>query len=127
MPNVSKRLQVFHCEVCGNIVEVLRVGAGELVCCGQPMTLLTENTVDASKEKHVPVIEKTADGVKVKVGSVPHPMEQKHYIQWIELIVDDNTYIAFLKPGQAPEATFWVKGTVLTAREYCNLHGLWKS
>jgi superoxide reductase len=127
MPNVSKRLEVYRCEVCGNIVEVLRVGSGELVCCGQPMTLLTENTVDASKEKHVPIIEKTADGVKVKVGSVPHPMEEKHYIQWIELIVDDKTYIAFLKPGQAPEATFCVKGTVLTAREYCNLHGLWKS
>ena len=127
MPNVSKRLQVFRCEVCGNIVEVLRVGGGELVCCGQPMTLLAENTVDASKEKHVPVIEKTADGVKVKIGSVPHPMEEKHYIQWIELIVDDKTYIAFLKPGQAPEAIFCVKGTVLTAREYCNLHGLWKS
>jgi superoxide reductase len=127
MPNVSKRLQVFRCEVCGNIVEVLRVGAGELVCCGQPMTLLAENTVDASKEKHVPVIEKTADGVKVKIGSVPHPMEEKHYIQWIELIVDDKTYIAFLRPGQAPEATFCVKGTAMTAREYCNLHGLWKS
>jgi superoxide reductase len=127
MPNVSKRLQVYRCEICGNIVEVMRAGGGELVCCGQPMTLLTENTVDASKEKHVPVIEKTADGVKVKVGSVPHPMEEKHYIQWIELIVDDKTYIAFLKPGQAPEATFCVKGTSMTAREYCNLHGLWKS
>jgi len=127
MPNVSKRLQVFRCEVCGNIVEVLRVGAGELVCCGQPMTLLTENTIDASKEKHVPVIEKTADGVKVKIGSIPHPMKEKHCIQWIELIVDDKTYIAFLKPGQAPEATFSVKGTAMTAREYCNLHGLWKS
>ena len=127
MPNVSKRLQVFRCEVCGNIVEVMRVGGGELVCCGQPMTLLAENTVDASKEKHVPVIEKTADGVKVKIGSVPHPMEEKHYIQWIELIVDDKTYIAFLKPGQAAEATFCVKGTAMTAREYCNLHGLWKS
>jgi len=127
MPNVSNRLQVFRCEICGNIVEVMRVGGGDLVCCGQPMTLLAENTVDASKEKHVPVIEKTADGVKVKVGSVPHPMEDKHHIQWIELIVDDKTYIAFLKPGQAPEATFRVKGTAITAREYCNLHGLWKS
>jgi len=127
MPNVSKRLQLFRCEVCGNIVEVLRVGGGELVCCGQPMTLLAENSVDASKEKHVPVIEKTADGFKVKIGSVPHPMEEKHYIQWIELIVDDKTHIAFLKPGQAPEATFCVKGASVTAREYCNLHGLWKA
>ena len=127
MPNVSKRLEVYRCEVCGNIVEVMRVGDGELVCCGQSMTLLAENTVDASKEKHVPIIEKTADGLKVKVGSVPHPMEEKHFIQWIELIVDDKSYIAFLKPGQSPEATFCVKGTAMTAREYCNLHGLWKS
>jgi len=126
MPNVSQRLQVYKCAVCGNIVEVLHVGGGELVCCGQPMTLLTENTVDASKEKHVPVVEKTADGVKVKVGAVPHPMEDKHFIQWVEVIEGESVQRQFLKPGQAPEAAFCVKGKV-TAREYCNLHGLWKA
>ena len=126
MPNVSQRLQVFKCALCGNIVEVLFVGGAELVCCGQPMTLLTENTVDASKEKHVPVIEKTADGVKVKVGAIPHPMEDKHYIQWVEIISGELAYRQFLKPGQAPEALFCVKGKV-SAREYCNLHGLWKT
>jgi superoxide reductase len=126
MPNVSQRLQVFKCALCGNIVEVLFVGGSELVCCGRPMTLLTENTVDASKEKHVPVIEKTADGVKVKVGAIPHPMEDKHFIQWVEVIDGELAYRQFLKPGQAPETVFCVKGNV-SAREYCNLHGLWKA
>ncbi len=113
--------------ICGNIVEVLHVGGGELVCCGQPMQLLTENTVDASKEKHVPVIEKTANGFKVKVGGVAHPMEEKHYIEWIELIADGKAYREFLKPGQAPEAGFCIQASTVTAREYCNLHGLWKA
>ena len=127
MPNVSQRLQVYKCAVCGNMVEVLHVGGGELVCCGQPMQLLAENTVDASKEKHVPVIEKTADGYKVKVGAVPHPMEEKHYIEWIELIADGKAYREHLKPGQTPEAIFCLKADHVTAREYCNLHGLWKA
>ncbi len=106
---------------------MLHGGDGELVCCGEPMRLLKENTVDAAKEKHVPVIEQTPDGVKVKVGAVAHPMEEKHYIEWIELIADGKAYRQFLKPGQAPEAVFNVKGTNFTAREYCNLHGLWKA
>lgn len=127
MSNVKTRSEVYKCEVCGNIVEVLFVGGGELVCCGKPMILQTENTVDAAKEKHVPVIEKTASGYKVKVGSVAHPMEEKHYIQWIELLVDDVSYTQFLKPGQAPEAEFCVKGNKVSAREYCNLHGHWKA
>jgi superoxide reductase len=127
MPNVTAKLAVYTCPLCGNIVEVLTVGGGELVCCGQPMQLLTENTVDASKEKHVPVIEKTAEGYKVKVGVIPHPMEEKHYIVWIELIADGKSYREFLKPGQAPEAVFCVKASAITAREYCNLHGLWKA
>lgn len=127
MPNVIQKLQVYKCAVCGNIVEVLHVGGGELVCCGQPMQLLAENTVDASKEKHVPVIEKTADGYKVKVGTVPHPMEEKHFIEWIELIADGKAYREFLKPGQAPEAFFCLKAETITAREFCNLHGLWKT
>lgn len=121
------RNQVYRCEKCGNIVEVLHAGGGTLVCCGADMTLLVENTVDASKEKHVPVIEKTADGIKVKVGAVPHPMEEKHYIMWIELIADGKVYRQFLTPGSAPEAFFHVAAGKVTAREYCNLHGLWKS
>jgi superoxide reductase len=123
---MAERLEVYKCEACGNIIEVLHGGAGELVCCGQPMVHLVENTVDAAKEKHVPVIEKVAGGVKVKVGSVPHPMEEKHYIEWIELIVNGKAERQFLKPGQAPEAVFKVEQKNVTAREYCNLHGLWK-
>lgn len=123
---MAERLQVYKCEVCGNIVEVLNGGKGELVCCGQPMKLLVENTVDAAKEKHVPVIEKVDGGFKVKVGSVAHPMEEKHYIQWIELVADGKSYIQFLKPGDAPEAVFKVDAKEVYAREYCNLHGLWK-
>ncbi len=124
---MAERHQVYKCELCGNIVDVLHGGGGELVCCGQPMTLFVENTVDAAKEKHVPVIEKTANGFKVKVGSVPHPMEQKHYIEWVELIVGDQVYRQFLNPGQPPEAEFCVKADQVVAREYCNLHGLWKA
>lgn len=124
---MTERLQVYRCEVCGNMVEVVRAGAGELVCCNQPMTLLVENTVDAAQEKHVPVIEKTSDGVKVKVGSVAHPMEDKHYIEWIEAIAGGKAYRQFLKPGDAPEATFKIDAADVSAREFCNLHGLWKA
>lgn len=124
---MTERLEVYQCGVCGNIVEVLYAGGGELVCCGQPMTLLVENTVDAAKEKHVPVIEKVEGGVKVKVGSMAHPMEEEHYIQWIEIIADGIAYRKFLKPGDAPEAIFRVDAANVTAREHCNLHGLWKA
>jgi superoxide reductase len=124
---MAEQLQIYKCDVCGNIVEVMHGGAGELTCCGQPMKLFRENTVDAAKEKHVPVVEKTAEGFKVKVGSVAHPMEEKHWIEWVELIVDGTVYRQFLKPGQAPEGTFCVKADKVTAREYCNLHGLWKA
>lgn len=123
---MAEQLEIYKCEVCGNIVEVLHAGGGELVCCGQPMVLMTENTVDASKEKHVPVIEKVEGGYLVKVGGVAHPMEEKHYIEWIELIADGKCYREFLKPGQAPEAFFCVKADKVAAREYCNIHGLWK-
>jgi superoxide reductase len=123
---MTEKLQVYKCEVCGNIVEVLHAGKGQLVCCGQPMKLFEENTVDAAKEKHVPVIEKTADGYKVKVGSVAHPMEEKHYIEWIQLIADGESCRKFLKPGDVPEARFTVQAAKVSAREYCNLHGLWK-
>lgn len=123
---MAERLEVYKCEVCGNIVEVLHGGDGELVCCGQPMKRFVENTVDAAKEKHVPVVEKIEGGVKVKVGDVAHPMEEKHYIEWVEIIADGKVYRQFLNPGEAPEATFNVEAGQITAREYCNLHGLWK-
>ncbi len=123
---VEKIRQVYKCSVCGNIVETLHVGGGELVCCGQPMNLLEEKTQDEGKEKHVPIIEKTDKGVKVKVGSVPHPMEEKHFIEWVELVAGGISYKQFLKPGQAPEATFSVSAENLSARIYCNVHGLWK-
>jgi superoxide reductase len=124
---MTEKLQIYKCEVCGNIVEMLHAGAGALVCCGQPMKLFQENTVDAAKEKHVPVIKKTAEGIKVKVGSVAHPMEASHYIEWIEILADGKAYRKFLNPGEAPEATFELKADKVTAREYCNLHGLWKA
>ena len=123
---MAEQLEVYKCEICGNIVEVLHGGAGELVCCGEPMQLLTESTADATTEKHVPVREKTEGGLKVAVGSVPHPMEDEHYIEWIEIIVDGKAYRQFLEPGQAPEAVFNVEAEGVVAREYCNVHGLWK-
>ena len=124
---MAQKLEVYKCNLCGNIVEVLHGGAGELVCCGAPMVCLKENTVDAAKEKHVPAIEKIEGGFKVKVGSVAHPMEEKHYIEWIEIIADGSAYRRFLKPGQAPEAIFMIDAKTITAREYCNLHGHWKA
>ena len=120
------RLQIYKCNICGNIVEVLHGGAGDLVCCGEPMELLDEKTADASTEKHVPVIEKIDGGYKVKVGSVPHPMEEKHFIEWIELLADGKAYRQFLKPGSPPEAVFEVDAGSVSAREHCNIHGLWK-
>jgi superoxide reductase len=119
--------RIYRCNVCGNIVEVLHAGIGELVCCGEPMELLQEKTADVGLEKHVPVIEKTAMGIKVKVGDVPHPMEEKHYIEWIGAITDAGSYRKFLKPGDKPEAEFEIKADKVTAREYCNVHSLWKS
>ena len=119
--------QIFKCNVCGNIVEVVHTGVGELVCCNQPMELQKEHTEDEGYEKHVPVIEKTENGYKIKVGSVPHPMEEKHYIEWIEINADGKSGKKLLKPGDAPEAEFFVKAEKVTAREYCNVHGLWKS
>jgi superoxide reductase len=124
---MTERLQIYKCEICGNIIEVLHGGKGELVCCGEPMKQFIENTVDAAREKHLPVVEKTASGVKVKVGSVPHPMEEKHYIEWIEVVADGEAYREFLRPGGAPEATFNISAQKITAREYCSLHGLWKA
>jgi len=124
---MTKRNEIYKCEICGNIVQVLHEGMGELVCCGEPMIRLNAKTADFKTEKHVPVIEKTENGYLVKVGSVPHPMEDKHYIEWIELVADGASYRKYLKPGDKPEAHFCIEAIEISAREYCNVHGLWRS
>jgi superoxide reductase len=124
---MTMQKQVYRCNVCGNIVEVLYTGKGELVCCGQSMELLQEKATDAGMEKHVPVIEATDSRIKVKVGDIPHPMEEKHYIEWVEIIADGKSCRIFLKPGEKPEAEFEIRAQKITAREYCSVHGLWKS
>lgn len=124
-----KRNQTYKCNVCGNIVSILHAGGGELVCCGESMELLDAKQEDEGLEKHVPVIEKSDNGILVKVGENPHPMEGKHYIEWIEVHTnDDQVYRAFLEPDQKPEALFPINPDhVKKAQEYCNVHGLWKS
>ena len=124
---MTKLHNVYKCEICGNVIEVVHPGAPALVCCGQEMNLMEEKTADSTVEKHVPVIEKTENGIKVKVGCVPHPMEEKHFIEWIEVLTAEAKYVKFLKPGQPAEAEFLVKDSPITVREYCNLHGLWKN
>jgi len=124
---MTEKLQVYKCQVCGNMVEVIHASSGELVCCGQPMTLQNAGATDAATEKHVPVVKKTADGYKITVGSVAHPMEAKHYIEWIQIIADGKSYRKFLEPGQTPEAIFAIEAKQVIAREYCNIHGLWKA
>jgi superoxide reductase len=118
--------EVYKCMVCGNVVEVLHSGPGQLVCCGKPMENMKANTVDASKEKHVPVVERIDGGIKVTVGSVAHPMEEKHYIEWIEVVADGKVYRENLRPGMAPQAVFRIEPKVFHVREYCNIHGLWR-
>ena len=121
-----ENLQVYKCGVCGNMVEVLSAGGGTLSCCGNPMTLLTENTVDAAVEKHIPVAEEKDGEVIVKVGEVEHPMLEEHLIEWVEVITKDGQVLRkFLKAGEKPVAKFKVTGEVDRVREYCNLHGLW--
>ncbi|MGB9856762.1 MAG: desulfoferrodoxin [Dictyoglomaceae bacterium] len=124
---MTKRLQIYKCEICGNIVEVLHEGIGQLVCCNQPMKLLEEKIEEQGKEKHLPVIERSNRGVLVKVGSVSHPMEDAHYIEWIEVETKESLILRkFLKPGDKPEAEFEVKMENLSiVREHCNIHGLW--
>jgi superoxide reductase len=124
---MTNRMELYKCELCGNIVEVVHASGGTLVCCGAEMKRLSENTVDASKEKHIPVVERLPTGIKVSIGSVPHPMEEKHFIEWIELIAGDTVLRQYLKPGQPAVAVFeGVKAATVVAREFCNLHGLWK-
>jgi superoxide reductase len=130
---MSERLQVYKCESCGDIVQVIHASGCDPACCGKPMKLLAENTTDAAKEKHVPVIERSSKGIKVSVGSVAHPMESDHYIEWIELILrgadgaQAASWRAFLKPGDKPEAFFPLAAEGAVVREYCNKHGLWKA
>jgi superoxide reductase len=123
---MANRLEVYKCNICGNIVEVLNGNEGSLTCCNVSMNLLTENTVDASKEKHIPVLECTEEGIRVMVGSVEHPMLKEHYIEWIEVISDNKVYREDLQPAQKPQGVFVIKGENIYARAYCNLHGLWK-
>lgn len=123
-----KRFDVFRCSVCGNVVELMYAGGGELVCCGKPMIAMEAKTqAEEGKEKHVPVIEKSENGLLVKVGSVAHPMEEKHYILCIEVIVNGRICRKFLSPGDKPEAEFKISGKNISAREYCTVHGLWKN
>jgi superoxide reductase len=125
---MAKLRGIYKCEICGNIVEVLHEGIGALVCCGEEMKLMEEKTQDSSVEKHVPYIKKTGDQILVKVGqNQDHPMEEKHYIEWIQILADGKSYRQFLKPGDKPQAIFEIKAKEIQAREYCNVHGLWKS
>jgi len=122
---MTKMLELYKCSVCGNITMVVHASGGTLVCCGKPMEFLEEKTNDQGKEKHVPVVEKTAKGILVKVGSVPHPMEDKHYIEWIEVTSGPFLSVKGLKPGEKPETEFCIPETNAKARAYCNVHGLW--
>lgn len=124
---MATRDEVYKCTVCGNIVAVVTTGKGILHCCGAPMEQMCENGVDAAQEKHVPVIEKNGDCVTVCVGSLAHPMQDEHFIEWIEILADGVSYRQFLKPGDEPKACFTVTASEFIARAYCNLHGLWKS
>lgn len=119
--------QIYRCPVCGNIVEIASPGAGTLICCGQPMERLKENSKDAAVEKHVPVIKKTDAGYEVTVGSIEHPMSEEHHIEWIELVTEDGIMRRYLKPGEKPSASFKTDAKKVAAREYCNLHRLWKA
>lgn len=123
---MTTKKEIYKCEICGNIVEVLHDGVGTLVCCGKPMKLQIEKLKEEGNEKHVPIIEKDEEGVKIKVGSIPHPMIEEHHIEWIEISTEKGESKKFLKPGDKPEAMFPVKNKV-KSREYCNIHGLWKN
>jgi superoxide reductase len=123
---MSEKLGLYKCSLCGNIVEAMHAGDGQMICCGKPMDKLAAKTADVGKEKHVPVTEKLNGLIKVRVGSIPHPMEEKHYIEWVQIMQGDKVYEQFLKPGQVPEAVFELRGDGVVAMAYCNIHGLWK-
>ncbi len=122
-----KRHQIYKCELCGNIIEVLHAGKPALVCCGEPMKLYDENTTDAAVEKHVPVVEKSDGKIVVSVGSTLHPMQDKHWIEWIQVLAEGKTWTKFLNPGDEPKAEFALDVDTFTVRAYCNVHGLWKA
>ncbi|GAB6283815.1 MAG: desulfoferrodoxin [Methanoregula sp.] len=122
---MTKLFEIYKCSVCGNITKVVHASGGTLVCCGQPMVLQPEKTADAGKEKHVPVVEKTTEGIIVKVGFIPHPMEEKHYIEWVEVRSGERLFVKGFLPGEKPEATFPLADTKVKVRIYCNVHGLW--
>lgn len=132
---MTKKHEIYHCTICGNMVEVIDEGLGQLVCCGKPMQLMKENTIDASREKHVPIVQTDGNVVRVSVGSTAHPMTEEHWIKWIELSVGNKVCRKELSPGDKPEAAFTIcstcssscDATKLKVRAYCNLHGLWKS
>jgi len=124
---MAKLNEIYKCNVCGNMAEMVHASTGTLVCCGQPMELLKEKTKDLGLEKHVPVVEIKNGKILVKVGSIPHPMEDKHYIEWIEILAGGKVYRKHLKPNDKPQAEFCTDSKEITAREYCNIHGLWRS
>ena len=124
---MTERLQIYKCNICGNIVEVLHPGKGQLVCCGQPMELLIEKTEEKGKEKHVPIVESKEGSIKVRVGEILHPMETEHFIEWIEIISDDTVYRKFLKAKDRPEFEVRPVMEKIKARAYCNIHLLWES
>ena len=121
-----ERNNILKCNLCGNIIEVIEAHSDNLVCCGQDMNILQENIIEASTEKHIPAVEKTNGGILVKIGSIAHPMEEKHYIQWVEVISKNKSYKKFFSPNNKPEAFFPIEDDKLIVRAYCNLHGLWK-
>ena len=123
---MAERYQIYRCELCGNVVEVLHGGVGELVCCGESMVLMKAKKEEEGNEKHLPVVERTADGITVTVGAVPHPMEEKHYIEMVEILTEKGVMRAFLKPGDAPTAHF-PASEIKAVREYCTVHGLWQN
>lgn len=123
---MTNRNEIYKCEICGNIVEILHSAKPPIFCCGTKMVLQTENTTDAATEKHVPVLEKVDGGWKVVLGEVEHPMTAEHYIEWIELIAGNEVFTKYLNPGDKPEAIFMTNAKQVTARAYCNLHGNWK-
>lgn len=133
---MTKINEIYHCSICGNIISVFHDGPGVLSCCDQTMSLLKSNTIEASLEKHIPVFQKTKKGFKIQVGSIPHPMEEKHFIEWLEFAIEDKIIRKQFRPGEKAELIIECQNYNLDnckkdnpkwIRAYCNLHGLWKS
>ncbi len=122
---MTQRFQIYRCDICGNLVNIRAVGRGELVCCGKPMRLLVEQQAEAGREKHVPVVEPAEGGIRVRIGSIPHPMEDRHFLEWIEVRDGPLSLLRMLKPGELPEVEFPLRDPNVPARCYCTMHGLW--